>query len=193
MGDRRSAGSFAATGPIRAALKSQYHAALAMLRHAVKLCPEKLWDGAGHTNECWQIAYHTLFFAHAYSQPDREAFRPWEHHREDNQYPDAIPGPPDPESDLPLLPRPYTREQVLAYWDFVAGAMDDFVDALDVLSPETGFPNYPTLTKLEHQILNVRHIQHGAAQIADRVRAAAGVGVDWVGAGRGKRAVAEAG
>jgi hypothetical protein len=44
------------------------------------------------------------------------------------------------------------------------------------------------MSKIEHQILNVRHIQHGAAQIADRVRTATDVGTDWVGAGRGKRA-----
>jgi hypothetical protein len=191
MTDPGAAGEAAgAAEAVRAALKTQYHAALAMLRHAVELCPDDLWTGGGHRNKCWQIAYHTLFFAHAYSQRDREAFHPWKHHREDNQYPDAIPGPPDPESDLPLLPSPYTKEQVLAYWDVVDGMIDGAVDALDVFSPETGFPNYPSISKLEHQLVNVRHIQHGAAQIADRVRATAGLGVDWVGAGRGRRAAA---
>jgi hypothetical protein len=171
---------------LRAVLKSQYHAALAMLRHAVELCPEEAWAGAGHVNAPWQIAYHTLFFAHEYSQPSQEAARPWEHHQADNQYPDAIPGPPDPTSKLPLLPRPYTKAEVLAYWDFCDGRMDQWIDALDLSSPKSGF--HYKMSKLEHQILNIRHIQHGAAQLADRVRAAADLGVDWVGAGRGKRA-----
>lgn len=172
---------------VRAALKSQYHAALAMLRHAVELCPDEIWNGGGHTNACWQIAYHTLFFTHLYSQVDEAAFRPWEHHQADNQYPDAIAGPPESGNELPLLPRPYTREEVLAYWDFCDGNMDRWLDAIDLDSPESGFSWYK-MPKVEHQILNVRHIQHGAAQLADRVRAAADAGIDWVGAGRGKRA-----
>jgi hypothetical protein len=30
-------------------------------------------------------------------------------------------------------------------------------------------------------VVNLRHIQHGAAQLADRVRATADVGVQWAG------------
>jgi len=32
------------------------------------------------------------------------------------------------------------------------------------------------------QIVNIRHIQHHAAQLIDRVRSAAGVGIRWVAA-----------
>jgi hypothetical protein len=35
--------------------------------------------------------------------------------------------------------------------------------------------------KLEHQFINIRHIQHHAAQLADRLRVAKNVGVAWVG------------
>jgi len=51
---------------------------------------------------------------------------------------------------------------------------------MDVLAPESGFSWYK-VSKLEHQIVNVRHVEHGAAQIADRVRAVTGNGIDWVG------------
>lgn len=166
---------------LRATLKSQYFASLAMLRQAIELCPDTIWTGTTHTNAPWQIAYHTLFFAHLYSQPDEAAFRPWKDHQADNQYPDAIPGPLEPESNLPLLPTPYTKAQVLEYADWCCGMMDAAVDAIDPLSPESGFSWYK-VSKLEHQLINLRHIQHGAAQLADRARAAEGVGVDWVGA-----------
>jgi len=169
---------------LRAALKNQYHASLAMLRHAVELCPDDVWAGGGHANQPWQIAYHTLFFAHLYLQPDEAAFRPWAQHRDDVQYPDGIPGPADPKSELPLVAE-YTKAQVLAYWDSCDAMVDEAVDAMDILSPESGFHWYP-IPKLEHQIVNVRHIQHGAAQLADRVRAASDAGVDWVGSGRGR-------
>lgn len=171
---------------IRAALKSQYHAALAMLRRAIELTPADLWERGDYVNRVWQLAYHTLFFTHLYLQPDEAAFQAWEQHVADVQAPDGIPGPPDPESDLPLIADPYTREQVLEYWNFCDAMVDDAVEAMNVLSPESGFWWYP-ISKLEHQLVNIRHIQHGAAQIADRVRAAADVGVDWVGSGRGKR------
>jgi hypothetical protein len=165
---------------VRAALKRQYRAALAMLGEAIRECPDEAWATGEHTNAFWQVAYHTLFFTHLYLQPDEAAFRPWEGHRADNQNPDGIPGPPDPGSDLPLLPEPYGKDEILAYWRFCDGMLDGAIDAMDVLATESGFCWYP-IPKLEHQIVNIRHIQHGAAQLADRLRAAADLGVSWVG------------
>jgi hypothetical protein len=167
---------------VRATLKSQYHAALAMLGEAIRICPGEVWTARDHTNAFWQVAYHTLFFAHVYSQTEEAAFRPWEGHCADVQVPDCIPGPPDPNSDLPLIPDPYTKDEVLAYWEFCVSMIDDAVDAIDPFSPESGFHWYP-IPKLDHQIVNIRHIQHGAAQLADRLRAAADLGVSWTGAG----------
>ena len=181
MNDKRTgAGASDTAAEIRTVLRSQYHATLAMLRQAIELCPDAIWVGGEQTNAPWQIAYHTLFFTHLYIQTDEHAFEPWEHHQADNQYPDAIPGPPDPKSDLALTPDPYTKEQMLSYWSVCDEMVDDAVDAMDVLAPESGFSWYK-VSKLEHQIVNVRHVEHGAAQIADRVRAVTGNGIDWVG------------
>ncbi len=171
------------TAAIRDALKSQYHAALAMLGEAIRRCPEDVWATRDHKNCFWQVAYHTLFFTHLYIQPDEAAFRPWEGHRADAQYPDAIAGPADPKSNLSLLPEPYSKDEALAYWSFCEEMIDDAIEALHVFAPECGFHWYP-IPKLEHQIVNIRHIQHGAAQLADRLRAAVDVGVDWAGAGK---------
>jgi hypothetical protein len=169
------------TETLSATLKSQYHASLAMLRGAIELCPPELWSDGEHTNAIWQIAYHTLFFAHLYMQPSEADFIPWEHHQSDNQYPDGIPGPADPESSLPLVPDPYSKSQILAYCAICDEMVNGTLDRLDLHSSESGFSWYP-VSKLEHQIINIRHIQHGAAQIADRVRAASDLGTDWVGA-----------
>jgi len=172
-----------AASALRGALKSQYHAALAMLGEAVRRCPDALWTDPAPRNAYWQIAYHTLFFAHLYLQESDTAFRPWEGHRSGVQYEDGIPGPADPSSALPLLPEPYAKAEVLAYLEFCRAHVTGAVDAMDLGAPESGFPWYP-IPKLEHQLVNLRHIQHGAAQLADRLRAAADVGVDWVGARR---------
>ncbi|HKI58200.1 MAG TPA: DinB family protein [Trueperaceae bacterium] len=166
---------------LRSALKSQYHAALAMLREAVERCPDALWADPGPKNAFWQVAYHTLYFTHLYLMPEEAGFRPWEHQRP-AQHPDGIPGRPDPASDLPLVPDAYSREQVLAYWQVLDGMVDACVDTLELGRGDSGFPWY-RMSKLEHQLVNLRHLQHHAAQLADRVRAAADVGVRWVGWG----------
>lgn len=168
---------------IRTILKSQYRAGLAMLREGVERCPDGLWYDTTPTNACWQIAYHTLFFTHFYLSPTDADFVPWSEHQGRVQHPDGIAGPADPESDLPLLPEPYSREQVLEYCRVCEEMIEGAVDRIDIMSEESGFYWYP-IPKLEHQIVNIRHLQHGAAQLADRLRNERDLGVRWAGARR---------
>lgn len=165
--------------PLREALKRQYRAALAMHLAAVRRCPERLWTDPAPTNAFWQVAYHALYFTHLYLMPEEADFRPWREHQGDVQHEDGIAGPADPTSDAHLLPTPYTQDQVLAYGTRLHATIDDAVDALDLTAPESGFWWY-AMPKLEHQLVNLRHLQHHAAQLADRVRAATGDGVAWV-------------
>ena len=165
---------------LRSVLKSQYHASLAMFGEAIQRCPDEVGRAPTIRMRFRQIAYHTLFFTHVYVQQDEAAFRPGEHHQGAVQHPDAIAGPADPNSSLPLIPKPYTKAQVLEYWTFCDQMIDDAVDQLDLKSPQSGFSWY-RMSKLEHQFVNLRHIQHRAAQLADRLRSAAGVGIKWVG------------
>ncbi len=58
----------------RDALKGQYHAGLRMLRQAIEVCPDDLWEGGDHPNQFWHVAYHGLFYTHLYLQPDEAAF-----------------------------------------------------------------------------------------------------------------------
>jgi hypothetical protein len=163
---------------LRAVLKSQYHAALAMLRDAIEKCPDEIWDGGKHTRPVWHVAYHTLFFTHLYLQPNEEAFRPWEHHRKEHQIlASSVPWPPHYPT---AVPEPYTKAEVLDYWNVCDGLVDAAVEDLDLDASDCGFFWYK-MPKLEHQVMNIRHAQHHAAQIADRVRLAADIGVEWVG------------
>ena len=164
---------------LRLVLKSQYHAALAMLHETLERCPPDLWSSTEHRNAFWQGAYHTLYFTHLYVQPNEAAFKPWEH-QQPAQYEDGIAAAPIPDSTLPLIPSPYTREEVLAYWKVCDQMIDRAVDALNLQDPSSGFSWYE-VSKFEHQIISIRHIQHHTAQLADRLRAAADVGIKWVG------------
>lgn len=76
---------------LRAVLKSQYHASLAMLSEAIERCPPGEWLSTNHKNAFWQVSYHALFFAHLYLQQDKAAFRCWKQHRGEG---DGIAGDP---------------------------------------------------------------------------------------------------
>lgn len=162
---------------VQAALKSQYHASLAMLKQAVEQCPDDLWAGGNYPIAFWHVAYHTLFFTHLYLHPSLEAFRPWAQHREEYQFFDEVPWPPH---NLPRIGEPYTKQQILEYWKFLNELVDAAVDRLDLDAPECGFPWYK-MPKLDHQINNIRHLQHHTALLAGRLRQANGTDVQWVG------------
>lgn len=175
----------AAEHVVRSALKAQYHAALEMLRQGIEACPDELWLSQAVRNAPWQIAYHTLYFTDLYLHRTSAEFRPWKGHQGGVQHEDGIAGPDDPASGLPLLPQPYTREQTLAYLDSVDAEVDRRVDETDVFSAESGFSWY-RVPKLEHQIVNIRHLQLGAAHLAARLRAELDVGLGLVGSRPGK-------
>lgn len=164
----------------RTALKSQYHASLEMLKEALDRCPDDLWLKPTAANAFWQVSYHALFYVHMYLQPNLDSFQPWAEHQTDVQYQNGFPGLPKAGSKLPLIPDPYTKTQVLAFWAVCDGMVDQAIDTFDLLDPKSGFPWY-TCTKLEHQIISIRHLQHHTAQLGDRLRGAGGSGLSWLG------------
>jgi hypothetical protein len=167
---------------IRASLKRQYRAGLGMLREAVEACPDDLWYDRTPTNAFWQLAYHTIFFTQAYLGENPAAFEGWPGHQPDVQHPDGIAGPAEPGNALPLIPRPYSRSEALEYLAVCEDMVDGAVDAFDLTAPESGFPNYP-IPRLEHQLVNLRHLQHHTAQLADRLRQHSDIAVRWSGSG----------
>ncbi len=167
---------------LRPIIKSQLHATLAMFADAVRQSTDAVWLDDARPSAFWQIAYHTLFYGHMYLHRDWASFRPWPGHRAEVRRPDALRPPRDPDSVLADLPEPYTRDQVLELCAICDAMVDDAIDGFDLTSPDCGFPWYPGVSKLEHQFIAIRHIQHHTAQLADRLRQARDVGVDWIGA-----------
>ena len=95
-----------------------------------------------NTTRGWQLAYHTLFFTHLYllDSPDEDAG--WRGHQSQVQQEDSIAGPPDPESELPVIPRPYTKAEVMEYWTICDGMVDARLDAMNLESEQSGFHWY---------------------------------------------------
>jgi hypothetical protein len=162
---------------IKPILKSQYHAALAMLEQAIDRCPETLWCVPANPNPFWHVAYHALFCTHMYLQVDEASFHPWDHHRDEYQFLGPMPWPPH---RSPNIGQPYAKAEVLAYLGFCNALVDPAIEKLDMEASESGFSWYK-MSKLEHQIVNLRHLQHHAGQLADRLRQNAGMGIDWIG------------
>jgi len=172
---------------LKQALKSQFHAALAMLRQAIEACPDDAWASGSDRNPFWRIAYHTLYYVHLYLLPEAPAFKPWEHHQTGIQDLDDRPAPPEIQ-DLtehphrpPQTGEPYSKAQVLEYWEACDAGLDAALDRLDLSSTDSGFSWY-AVSKLEHVLVTLRHTQHHTGQLTDRVRRASDRGVGWVGA-----------
>ena len=148
-----------------------------MLKQAIEQCRDDLWTGDDYPIAFWRVAYHTLFFTHLYLQVDEKAFSPWEHHRDEYQFLAELPWPPHRQ---PKIGEAYTKAQMLEYWSLCDAMIDGAVDRFDLDAQECGFPWYK-LPKLDHQINNIRHIQHHAALLGGRLRLTAGTDIPWVG------------
>jgi hypothetical protein len=155
---------------IQSALIGQYHAGLAMLRQCVERWPDDLWTSGAHPRNFWRIAYHAIFYTHFYLQQNEEAFTPWEKNRANVEL----------LWETPPVEEPYSKLEMLEYIDLVIAGVDETVDGLDLESPETGFPWYKSMGKLDHELMNVRHLQGHIGQLSELLMAQ-NVDTDWVG------------
>ena len=144
-----------------------------MLENAVLKCPEALWL-AGTPNRFWHIAYHGLFYTHFYLQKADKPFVPWPKHQPDSQY--LGPRPWDPEG-RPRAIVPYTKEEILEYHRFCLAEVSSRIPLLDMDAP-SGFGWLPFGT-FEVQVYSLRHLAHHTAQLIERLRTSAGIGVAW--------------
>lgn len=138
-----------------------------MLHDSIKKCPDDLWLEGIPPRTFWRIAYHAVHYTHKYLQQTEANFTPWEHHTKDLQ---ALWGKPKPTE-------PLTKKQVLDYLKEIDASVDDAVDALDLSAENAGFSIYQT-TKIENQMLNLRHLQTHVGQLSELLMAR-GIEVPW--------------
>jgi hypothetical protein len=149
----------------RAVIQSQYLAALEMLHLILEKCPDALWDRAEDKNRFWQVAYHTLFYAHLYLQPSLESSVPWAKRRKGAH-------------NLEDESEPYRKEELLEYLDFCREQVRQQVPLVDLDAP-SGF-EWLAMNKLELQLYNLRHIQQHIGELSERLGKEASLDVDWV-------------
>lgn len=169
---------------LRQALKEQYHAGLAMLAECVEKCPQDMWLEGQYPRPFWRIAWHTAYFTQNYVVQNEEAFN------------SSVAGWPlavrtvlgvsgtqkaiDVEPyELPEDVTPLTQQEVQDYIVYVRSRIDATVESLDLDSPETGFSWYKNMTKLSHELMNLRHLQGHVGQLSELLMAR-GIDIDWV-------------
>ena len=156
---------------LRAALVSQYAAALKMLRETIQKCPDTLWLDASLRNQFWRVTYHTLFFVHFYLQTTEKNFVPWLKHRDEVESATGV--RPDT--------TPYSQQEMIEYLNFCWDEIRSKVADMDFAS-ESGFPWY-RCTKLELQFLSIRHVQGHVGELSEQLSNKTGLEIDWVGSG----------
>lgn len=134
----------------------QLGAAIDMLENAIKACPDELWNDRDRQPEVWYLAFHTLFFLDLYLSPTLEGFAPPPPFTLDELDPDGV-----------LPERPYTQAELLAYLEHGRRKGRATVVALDDESAgrpvDFAWLDGPTFG--EFLLVNLRHVQHGAAQL----------------------------
>lgn len=173
---------------VKVALVDQFLAGLAMLRQCAEVCPDDLWTEGEYPRSFWRIAWHGLFYTELYLGQDEAAFGEasmrW---TEATRALFGIGGPADSIKvepyELPEETPAPDRGAFIALLDRVAATVPQVVAELDLDRGETGFNWYPNMTKLSHELLNLRHLQGHVGQLSELLMAA-GVEVDWVSRGR---------
>jgi hypothetical protein len=160
----------------KAIIRSQYHAALKMLKGAISNCPDSLWDHPAHKNKFWHTAFHVLFYTHLYLQPTEEDFIPWEKHE---RYFISLGDGASSDDQANNAREPYRKDELLEYLALCLDEVSRQVDILD-LEATSGFYWLP-FNKLELQFYNIRHIQHHTGELYNRLEAEQGLELNWVG------------
>lgn len=164
---------------LKAAMKEQYHAGMAMLRQCVELSPDDLWIAGEHPRSYWRIAFHTVYFTHLYLGQDEHTFEQWPN-RWPDYYPELWTHPWSLEPyEMPEEAGVLSKEEILDYLNFVDSIIDHTVDGLDLQAPSTGFPWYPNMNKLSHEFMNIRHVQGHVGQLSELLMMR-GIDIQWV-------------
>jgi hypothetical protein len=150
---------------------SQFGAALRMLEQALQHGhAQGLWTAPAPVAPFWQVGYHALFYTDLYLCINEDHFRPRPFHLKDMPRLGQLePGTPVP-----------TLESLTDYIHWLRPELPGRLKASGFEGP-SGFPWITAFGKLELHPYNLRHLQHHTGQLAERIRAAGGPPVQWVG------------
>lgn len=122
-----------------------------MLKQAVVKCPPQAWDDPRDKDKFWFVAYHALRYAHQYLKAKEKGYARWEQRSHSN------PG------------KPFSKEEILEKAAMVEQDVIEQIATMN-LAEKTGAAG-ALANKFELQIYNIRHIQHHAGELYQRLSA----------------------
>jgi hypothetical protein len=158
----------------------QFGAAIDMLRDALRDCPDELWEArlwedqpdqwvAVGFSKFWYLGYHTLFWLDLYLTGAEEGFTP--------------PAPFDlvEMAANEVLPRTYTRAELLGYLELCRGRCQETIGALSHEEAQRVCRfAWGEVSFAELQLYNLRHVQEHAAHLGMFLGQQAGKSTRWV-------------
>ena len=155
----------------RSILWSQFGAAIDMLDHALRACPDALWSDRSEPQEYWYVVYHALFWLDLYLSGAVEGFAP------------PAPVTLDELDPAGVLPdRVYSKDELHTY---LAHGRQKCRTTIDALTDEKAhqrcvFP-WGDVMFSELLLYNMRHVQEHAAQLSLLLGQKTGSAPGWVG------------
>jgi hypothetical protein len=149
--------------------RNDYKAVLQMVREAIELCPEELWDERTDEPPFWQQVYHTIFYIDFYlgdelKDPRVDKFIEGEASNLDHK-PSTTP----------------SRDQIKGYLEEVSerceAALNGFT--LEKLEGENKF-HWTGPTPAHRLIYNIRHAQHHVGWLNSMLARKTGKSAGWV-------------
>ena len=141
-----------------------------MLRQSVENCPEDVWLSGEHPRNYWRIFYHAAAFFHLYLYDNLESWKQWPKHDLGRTYLDG---------EVPVS-EAYTKDEALEFVSLIESEIDGRVDAMDLEEAWCGFTWYPNVSRVELQMLSMRHL-HGHLGQLHEILIANGQDIEWLG------------
>lgn len=154
---------------LKDALAGQYRATLGMLLQCVERCPDDIWESGGPERPFWRIAYHAVFYTHLYLMPTEHDFVAWEKHFDNAA---SLWGKDNTPVDA------YAKADLAAYIQSITDAVGDRLGAIDLEAETSGFHWY-SIPKVDHILLNLRHLGIHVGQLQELLYAE-GIDLDWI-------------
>ncbi|MFM7188694.1 MAG: DinB family protein [Armatimonadota bacterium] len=153
----------------KSALAGQYRATLAMLLQCVERCPDAIWVSGGPERPFWRIAYHAAFYTHLYLMPTEHDFVAWEKHIDEAA---SLWGKDNTPVDA------FSKADLTNYIKEISESVTERLTAIDLDAQTSGFHWY-NIPKLDHVLLNLRHLGIHVGQLQERLYAE-GIDLDWI-------------
>lgn len=149
--------------------RNDYRAVFQMVRKAIELCPDSLWNERTDEPPFWQQAYHTIWGVDFYLTDSPE----------NSRAPAFVEGEAANLGHIPTATP--SRQQILGYLDQTSEKCDAVLNSLTVEQLE-GKNNFPwTGPTLAHRMVyNIRHAQHHVGWLNSILSRKTGKAAEWV-------------